>query len=74
VCILLAYLTAYQMLTRYRRLLREATILVIGASGTVGTARALTIEDRRGRLLDDHEVGLDNTKKCCRILNYSSDC
>ena len=38
VCIPLAYLTAYQMLTRYRRLPREATILVIGASGTVGTA------------------------------------
>jgi NADPH:quinone reductase-like Zn-dependent oxidoreductase len=38
VCIPLAYLTAYQMLTRYRRLSREATILVIGASGTVGTA------------------------------------
>src|SRR6516164_6377601 len=34
----LAYLTAFQMLTRYRRLSREATILVIGASGTVGTA------------------------------------
>jgi len=38
VCMPLAYLTAYQMLTRYRRLPREATILVIGASGTVGTA------------------------------------
>ena len=38
VCIPLAYLTAYQMLTRYRRLSRGATILVIGASGTVGTA------------------------------------
>src|SRR6266536_2154039 len=38
VCIPLAYLTAYQMLTRYRRLPRGATILVIGASGTVGTA------------------------------------
>ena len=38
VCIPLAYLTAYQMLTRYRRLLRGATVLVIGASGTVGTA------------------------------------
>ena len=37
VCIPLAY-TAYQMLTRYRRLPRGATILVIGASGTVGTA------------------------------------
>src|SRR6516164_6333662 len=34
----LAYLTAFQMLTRYRRLLPGATILVIGASGTVGTA------------------------------------
>jgi NADPH:quinone reductase-like Zn-dependent oxidoreductase len=38
VCMPLAYLTAYQMLTRYRRLPRGATILVIGASGTVGTA------------------------------------
>jgi NADPH:quinone reductase-like Zn-dependent oxidoreductase len=38
VCIPLAYLTAYQMLTRYRRLPRGATILVVGASGTVGTA------------------------------------
>jgi NADPH:quinone reductase-like Zn-dependent oxidoreductase len=38
VCIPLAYLTAYQMLTRYRRLSPGATILVIGASGTVGTA------------------------------------
>jgi NADPH:quinone reductase-like Zn-dependent oxidoreductase len=37
-CIPLAYLTAYQLLTRYRRLPRGATILVIGASGTVGTA------------------------------------
>ena len=38
VCIPLAYLTAFQMLTRYTRLLPGATILVIGASGTVGTA------------------------------------
>jgi NADPH:quinone reductase-like Zn-dependent oxidoreductase len=38
VCIPLAYLTAFQMLTRYRRLFRGETILVIGASGTVGTA------------------------------------
>ena len=38
VCIPLAYLTAFQMLTRCRRLLPGATILVIGASGTVGTA------------------------------------
>jgi len=38
VCIPLAYLTAFQMLTRYRHLPRRATILVIGASGTVGTA------------------------------------
>jgi NADPH:quinone reductase-like Zn-dependent oxidoreductase len=38
VCIPLAYLTAFQMLTRYRRLVPGATILVIGASGTVGTA------------------------------------
>jgi NADPH:quinone reductase-like Zn-dependent oxidoreductase len=38
VCIPLAYLTAFQMLTRYRELSSGATILVIGASGTVGTA------------------------------------
>ena len=38
VCIPLAYLTAFQMLTRYRRFSRGETILVIGASGTVGTA------------------------------------
>src|SRR6202142_813513 len=38
VCIPLAYLTAFQMLTRYRRLISGETILVIGASGTVGTA------------------------------------
>jgi NADPH:quinone reductase-like Zn-dependent oxidoreductase len=38
VCIPLAYLTAFQMLTRYRRLASGSTILVIGASGTVGTA------------------------------------
>src|SRR5271166_3576066 len=38
VCIPLAYLTAFQMLTRYRHLPRGAAILVIGASGTVGTA------------------------------------
>src|SRR5208283_4961728 len=37
-CIPLAYLTAFQMFTRYRRLPPGATILVIGASGTVGTA------------------------------------
>ena len=33
-----AYLTAFQMLTRYRQLSPGATILAIGASGTVGTA------------------------------------
>src|SRR5580692_7753753 len=38
VCIPLAYLTAFQMLTRHRSLPAGATILVIGASGTVGTA------------------------------------
>ena len=38
VCIPLAYLTAFQMLTRCRSLPKGATILVIGASGTVGTA------------------------------------
>jgi NADPH:quinone reductase-like Zn-dependent oxidoreductase len=38
VCVPLAYLTAFQMLTRCRSLPSGATILVIGASGTVGTA------------------------------------
>jgi len=38
VCIPLAYLTAFQMLTRLRRFVSGETILVIGASGTVGTA------------------------------------
>lgn len=38
VCIPLAYLTAFQMLTRCRALASGATILVVGASGTVGTA------------------------------------
>jgi NADPH:quinone reductase-like Zn-dependent oxidoreductase len=38
VCIPLAYLTAFQMLTRCGNLPLDATILVIGASGTVGTA------------------------------------
>ena len=38
VCIPLAYLTAFQMLTRYHQLAPGATILAIGASGTVGTA------------------------------------
>nr|WP_294544493.1 medium chain dehydrogenase/reductase family protein [uncultured Rhodopila sp.] len=38
VCIPLAYLTAFQMLTRIRRIPPGATILVIGASGSVGTA------------------------------------
>src|SRR5277367_328890 len=38
VCIPLAYLTAFQMLTRCRNLSPGSTILVIGASGTVGTA------------------------------------
>jgi NADPH:quinone reductase-like Zn-dependent oxidoreductase len=38
VCIPLAYLTAFQMLTRCRSLPSGAAILVIGASGTVGTA------------------------------------
>jgi NADPH:quinone reductase-like Zn-dependent oxidoreductase len=37
-CIPLAYLTAFQMLTRCRDLPSGATILVVGASGTVGTA------------------------------------
>jgi NADPH:quinone reductase-like Zn-dependent oxidoreductase len=38
VCIPLAYLTAYQMLMRYRKPRLGANILVVGASGTVGTA------------------------------------
>jgi NADPH:quinone reductase-like Zn-dependent oxidoreductase len=38
VCIPLAYLTAFQMLTRCRTLPSRAPLLVIGASGTVGTA------------------------------------
>ena len=38
VCVPLAYLTAYQMLTRCGALPPRATILVVGASGTVGTA------------------------------------
>src|ERR1700677_168155 len=38
VCIPLAYLTAFQMLTRCRNLPSGATILIVGASGTVGTA------------------------------------
>jgi NADPH:quinone reductase-like Zn-dependent oxidoreductase len=38
VCVPLAYMTAFQMLTRCRPLESGATILVIGASGTVGTA------------------------------------
>ena len=38
VCIPLAYLTAFQMLTRVHHLPRGAIILVIGASGSVGTA------------------------------------
>ena len=58
-CIPLAYLAAFQMLTRYRRLLPGATILVIGASGTVGTAlldlarhlrRSRTCAPRGGRV------------------------
>ena len=38
VCIPLAYLTAFQILTRVCQLPPGATILVIGASGSVGTA------------------------------------
>jgi NADPH:quinone reductase-like Zn-dependent oxidoreductase len=38
VCVPLSYLTAFQMLTRFRRLAQGTAILVIGASGTVGTA------------------------------------
>ena len=38
VCLPLAYITAYQMLTRAAEVSPGATILVIGASGSVGTA------------------------------------
>lgn len=38
VCIPLAYMTAHQMLVRLRSLAPGARILVVGASGTVGTA------------------------------------
>jgi NADPH:quinone reductase-like Zn-dependent oxidoreductase len=38
VCLPLAYMTAYQMLTRVAAVQPGATILVIGASGSVGTA------------------------------------
>jgi NADPH:quinone reductase-like Zn-dependent oxidoreductase len=38
VCVPLAYLTAFQMLTRCRNLPAGTSLLVIGASGTVGTA------------------------------------
>jgi NADPH:quinone reductase-like Zn-dependent oxidoreductase len=38
VCIPLAYLTAFQLLIRCRDLPSGATILIVGASGTVGTA------------------------------------
>lgn len=38
VCLPLAYMTAYQMLTRAAAVSQGATILVIGASGSVGTA------------------------------------
>jgi NADPH:quinone reductase-like Zn-dependent oxidoreductase len=38
VCIPLAYLTAFQLLTRCRKLPPGASLLVVGASGTVGTA------------------------------------
>jgi NADPH:quinone reductase-like Zn-dependent oxidoreductase len=55
VCIPLAYLTAFQMLTRCRTLPSGATILVIGASGTVGTA-----------LLDlARHLGLKAIGTCC---------
>lgn len=37
-CIPLAYVTAYQMLVRMRQLPEGATVLVVGGSGTVGTA------------------------------------
>jgi NADPH:quinone reductase-like Zn-dependent oxidoreductase len=38
VCIPLTYVTAWQMLTRFRTFPRNATVLMVGASGAVGTA------------------------------------
>ncbi len=59
VCIPLAYLTAYQMLTRYSRLSRGATILVIGASGAVGTALLdlVAMVERFGATAIDYRAG-----------------
>ncbi len=56
VCIPLAYLTAFQMLTRVCHLLPKATILVIGASGSAGdfvaTVRQLTTGRNGGAGVD----------------------
>jgi NADPH:quinone reductase-like Zn-dependent oxidoreductase len=38
VCIPLTYVAAWQMLTRFRKFPRNATLLMVGASGAVGTA------------------------------------
>ncbi|MEX0854117.1 MAG: medium chain dehydrogenase/reductase family protein [Bauldia sp.] len=38
VCIPLTFLTAWQMLTRFRKFQPNATVLMVGASGAVGTA------------------------------------
>jgi NADPH:quinone reductase-like Zn-dependent oxidoreductase len=55
-----SYLTAFQMLTRCRRLPPGATILVIGASGTVGTA-----------LLDlARHLGLEAIGTCSAAIDY----
>ena len=70
VCIPLAYLTAFQMLTRYRRLLPGATILVIGASGTVGTALARSGASSRPQG-DWHLLGSE--PGCGRALRRNRD-
>ena len=70
VCIPLAYLTAYQMLTRYRRLSRGATILVIGASGTVGTA---LLDLARHFRPESHRYMLGRQHRRSRTLRRHSD-
>src|SRR5271155_4114824 len=66
VCIPLAYLTAYQMLTRYRRLAPGATILVVGASGTVGTA-LLDLARQCGASLPGEAGTPPSTRSAARI-------
>ena len=67
VCIPLAYLTAYQMLTRHRRLARGARILVIGASGTVGTA-LLDL----ARLFGLHAIGTCSTANIATVESFGA--